>query len=86
MQSNVKVTFWLNKTKKNSQNLVPVYMRVCFDYDQFSKATGINVKEQDWDKKTMKLRGSTQEVQSINCKWKVCVSERKKSNHSGISC
>jgi hypothetical protein len=46
MKSNVKVTFWLNKTKKNSLNLVPVYLRVWYDYAHFSKATDIWVRLQ----------------------------------------
>jgi hypothetical protein len=35
MESNVKVTFWLNKAKKNSLNLTPVYMRVAYDYAHY---------------------------------------------------
>lgn len=66
MKSNVKVTFWLNKTKKNSLNLVPVYLRVWYDYDHFSKATGIQVRLQDWDKKIMRIRGASLEVDAIN--------------------
>jgi hypothetical protein len=66
MNSNVKVTFWLNKTKKNSQNLVPVYLRVWCDYKHFSKATGIWVRLQDWDKKIMRLKGASLEVNTTN--------------------
>jgi hypothetical protein len=66
MKSNVKVTFWLNKTKKNSLNLVPVYLRVWYDYAHFSKSTGISVRFPDWDKKLMRLKGNSLEVNSIN--------------------
>lgn len=66
MNSNVKVTFWLSKTKKNSKNLVPVYLRVWYDYDHFTKSTGIWVRLQDWDKHLMKVRGNSIEVDSIN--------------------
>jgi integrase len=66
MKSNVKVTFWLNKTKKNSQNLVPVYLRVWYDYSHFSKATGIWVRLQDWEKKVMRLKGASLEVNTTN--------------------
>ena len=62
MESNVKVTFWLNKTKKNSLNLTPVYMRVAYDYAHFTLSTGIQVRVQDWDKKSMRIRGTTQKV------------------------
>lgn len=66
MKSNVKVTFWLNKTKINSLNLVPVYLRVWYDYAHFSKATGIRVRLQDWDKKLMRLKGNSLEVDTTN--------------------
>ena len=66
MKSNVKVTFWLNKTKKNSKNLVPIYLRVWYDYAHFSKATGIWVRVQVWDKQLMRVRGGTLEIDSHN--------------------
>jgi hypothetical protein len=66
MKSNVKVTFWLNKNKNKSQNLVPVYLRVWYDYTHFSKATGIWVRLQDWDKKVMRLKGANLEVDTAN--------------------
>ena len=66
MKGSVKVTFWINKSKKNSKNLAPVYLRVWFDYAHFSKATGISVRVQDWEKKIMRVRGNTLEVDSIN--------------------
>ena len=66
MKSSVKVTFWLNKTKKNSLNLVPVYLRVWYDYAHFSKATGIWVRLQDWDKKVMRLKGASLDVDTTN--------------------
>ncbi len=66
MQTNVKVTFWLSKTKKNAKNLVPVYLRVSYDYANFTKATGIWVRLQDWDKQQMRVRGNSLEADSIN--------------------
>ena len=66
MKSNVKVTFWLNKSKINSLNLVPVYLRVWYDYAHFSKSTGISVRLPDWDKKLMRVKGNSLEVSSIN--------------------
>ncbi|MCF8381811.1 MAG: site-specific integrase [Bacteroidales bacterium] len=66
MKGSVKVTFWINKSKTNSQNLAPIYLRVWYDYAHFSKATGISVRVQDWEKKSMRVRGNTLEVDSIN--------------------
>lgn len=66
MKSNIKVTFWLNKSKKNSQNLVPVYMRVWYDFANFNKSTGNWVRVQDWDKKQMRVKGNSLEIHTIN--------------------
>ncbi len=66
MESNVKVTFWLNKAKKNSLNLTPIYMRVAYDYDHFTMSTGIQVRFHDWDKKSMRIKGATAEVFAQN--------------------
>lgn len=66
MKSNVKVTFWLSKSKKNSQNLVPIYLRVSYDYANFTKATGNWVRLHDWDKTQMRVRGNSLEVDTIN--------------------
>jgi integrase len=66
MENNIKITFWLNRVKKNSKNLVPVYMRVTQNYNFFNKATGIRISAGDWDKKAMRIRGATQEVATAN--------------------
>jgi len=66
MENNIKITFWLNRVKKNSKNLVPVYMRVTQNYDFFSKSTGIRISAGDWDKKAMRIRGATQEFATAN--------------------
>lgn len=66
MESNIKVTFWLNLAKRNLQNLVPIYVRVSFNYEHFTKATGMTIKSVDWDKKAMRVKGNNEEVYSIN--------------------
>lgn len=66
MESNIKVTLWLNTTKKNSQNQVPIYMRVWYNYEYFTKTAGIYIKATDWDKKAMRVKGVSDTVSSIN--------------------
>ncbi len=68
MESQIKVTFWTNKSKKNQKNLVPIYVRVTFNYDYFTRSTGLSVKESDWDKKGMKVRGISHDAGIINTK------------------
>ncbi|MBW1612886.1 MAG: site-specific integrase [Deltaproteobacteria bacterium] len=68
MESKIKVTFWLNKTKKNASKLVPVYLRVKYNYDFFTKSTGVLIKEADWDKKAMRVKGNTHDANIANNK------------------
>lgn len=66
MESNIKITFWLNKTKKNQKNLVPIYLRVVRDKDYFIKATGIYILVSDWDKKGMRIKGASTQTSTNN--------------------
>jgi len=66
VETNIKITFWINRTKKNSKNLVPVYLRVAHNYDKFSRATGIRIPAADWDKKAMRIKGISPEAITAN--------------------
>jgi integrase len=58
MESKTKITFWINTSKKNSQNQVPVYVRVWNNYEHFSKSTGVRIKLHEWDKRSMRVKGN----------------------------
>lgn len=66
MESNVKITFWLRSSKKTSAKQVPIYLRVWYNYDHFTKTTGLAIKQSEWDKKGMRVKGNTDEVNTIN--------------------
>jgi len=66
MESNIKVTFWLRSSKKNSQNQVPIYLRVWYNYNHFIKTTGLSTRFTDWDKKSMRVKGNTEAASSTN--------------------
>jgi integrase len=68
MESQIKVTFWLNRTKKDASKRVPIYLRVLYNYEFFTKSTGLKIKESVWDQKAMRVRGSSNEVNIINSK------------------
>ena len=65
-QNSVKITFWLNKSKKNTDKTSPIYMRVRFGGELFTKATGINIPKSDWDSKTSKVKGSSSKAATYN--------------------
>lgn len=66
MESNIKVTFWLNMTKKNAQKQTPIYVRVWYNYEHFTKSTGLSIKLSDWDKKAQRIKGNTETVNTQN--------------------
>ena len=66
MDSNVKITFWLFRAKINSKKMMPVYLRVRNNNEFFTKSTGLYVKEVNWDKKTMRVRGNNADANSVN--------------------
>lgn len=66
MESQIKVSFWLNKTKKDSSKRVSIYLRVKYNYEFFTKSTGLKVKEVDWDKKLMRVKGTSDDASMIN--------------------
>jgi len=68
MESKIKVSFWLNKTKKNAAKQVPIYLRVVYNYDFFTKSTGLMIKESEWDKKAHRVKGNSNDAIIANNK------------------
>ncbi len=66
MKSNIKVTFWLNRSKTNKKRLAPVYVRVANGTDIFTMTTGKYVKPSEWSKQSMRLKGVSEESVAIN--------------------
>ncbi|MGD0583555.1 MAG: site-specific integrase [Bacteroidales bacterium] len=66
MESNVKITFWLRASKKTVDKMIPIYLRVWYNYEFFTKTTGITVKLSDWDKKAMRIKGNNETANTTN--------------------
>ncbi|MDF1576521.1 MAG: site-specific integrase [Bacteroidales bacterium] len=67
MDSNVKITYWLYKTRTDKiSKLCPIYLRVRNNNSFFTKSTGLSVRESDWDKKLKRVKGKSAEAESIN--------------------
>ena len=49
MESNVKVLYLLNRSKKNSKGVVPIYLRITYSSLRLHKSTGFKIKGEDWD-------------------------------------
>ena len=65
METQTKITFWLNKAKSRKNKLSPIYLRVRYDYEYFVRSTGITVKESQWNKRLMRVKGG-RDAESIN--------------------
>lgn len=66
MKNSVKVSFWLNESKKNAENDSPIYMRVRINNDHFHKSTGIGIHKSLWDKKAMRVKGGSDIASAYN--------------------
>ncbi len=66
MRNNVKVSFWLIKSKKNANRKHPLYMKIFFQGKGVKMSTGHAVAAQLWDKKKKKVKGSTLEAHAVN--------------------
>ncbi|MBX2901456.1 MAG: site-specific integrase [Cyclobacteriaceae bacterium] len=66
MRNNVKISFWLIKSKHNPSKQCPLYMKIFFQGKGIKVATGHYINPTHWDKKKKKLKGSTQEAHTIN--------------------
>ena len=55
MNHSAKVLFWLYKSKKNRQGLIPIYMRVTFNKNKMEIATGHFVHLKQWNKRKKRL-------------------------------
>jgi hypothetical protein len=66
MESKLKITFWLRNSKKLSNNLIPVYLRIRYNGEFFIRATGVYVNKNEWDKKSMRVKGLTDNADTAN--------------------
>ena len=66
MKTNMSVHFIGKKSRVNSHQLLPIYLRITIDKKRFEVATNINIKPHLWIPSTGRLKGRSQEIQEIN--------------------
>ena len=64
----VKLTFWVRPSQKNSQNRVPIYLRIQQDSKRSQYSIGEYIYLSQWDKKAQKVKGNSVEAQGMNSK------------------
>ncbi|RPD46772.1 phage integrase SAM-like domain-containing protein [Paracnuella aquatica] len=66
MESQIKISFFLNHSKRTKTRQTPIYMRIRYNYNQVTVSTGHFIAAASWDKKAKKVKGQGGEVASIN--------------------
>lgn len=66
MESQLKISFFLNHAKRTKTRQTPIYLRIRYNYDQVTMATGYFITAATWDKKSKKVKGTSSEVRAVN--------------------
>ncbi|RZK10519.1 MAG: site-specific integrase [Flavobacterium sp.] len=66
MESQLKVSFFLNHAKRTKTRQTPIYLRIRYNYDHVTVSTGQFIAAANWDKKAKKVKGHSGEAASIN--------------------
>ncbi|PUZ26356.1 hypothetical protein DCC81_19240 [Chitinophaga parva] len=73
----VDYSFWLYKSKVNKRGEVPVYMRIAVGDSKKEIATGIYIKERDWNASRRVIRRSSADYEIENLKLEILVKRFK---------
>lgn len=66
MESQVKIRFYQFTLKKKKDGTTPIYVRITYNYEVVQISTGISVKEREWNKKLMRVRGESDQSKVYN--------------------
>ncbi|UOK43392.1 MULTISPECIES: site-specific integrase [Flavobacterium] len=66
MNTQIKVQFYLRKSKINANGLIPVYQKILINRKPFDISTGFYVLESSWSKETNRIKRNNEEARTIN--------------------
>jgi hypothetical protein len=64
----IKLSFWVRPSQKNQDRKTPIYLRIQLDTVRTEYSVGCYVLLSNWDKKSQKVKGYSDEADSINGK------------------
>lgn len=64
--NNLKILFWLFKSKTNKRGEAPLYLRVSYQMTRKNISTGFFIEESRWDSKKGLVKGNKPDAQKIN--------------------
>lgn len=66
MSNNIKLLFFLNIHKANSEGLSPLILRITYHRKLKQISTGFYIRQDRWDSKAKKMRGSKPDAEQVN--------------------
>ncbi len=66
MKTQIKVLFYLRKSKVNAHGLMPIYQKILINQKPFDISTGKYVLESIWSPETYRIKGNNEEARIIN--------------------
>ncbi len=64
--NNLRILFWLYRSKKNSQDEVPIYLRITYNQERKNISTGFYINAARWDKSKSMVKGTKDDAMQIN--------------------
>jgi len=66
MNSNIKILFWLKKSKVNKKGLVPIILRISHDTGRKQLSTGFMIPIDKWDAAKGRVKGNDEFSEQVN--------------------
>jgi len=82
MENNMKLLFWLYRSKMNRKGLSPLFMRITINGSKTEVSTGLHLTGKQWNVKTGLIKGNTAEVSEMNKRIGLLRTEAFKVYHS----
>lgn len=66
MNTNIKILFWLNKSKLNKKGLAPIIIRISHDNERKQISTRFMISPDKWDSVKSKMKGKDEFSEQVN--------------------
>jgi integrase len=66
MLNHFSILYFIYKSKVNSKGLIPIFCRITYNGFRKQFATGIKISESNWNNKTQRCKGNSDNIRGIN--------------------
>ncbi len=60
MANTIKLNFWIHRSKRNANNLIPLMVRLSYQGKRIERASGYQIDETKWNALKQRVRGDTE--------------------------